>query len=111
MKSPPRFDKPLLTAVGILVLFGLIALSSASGIRGFNQYRDTYYFLKRQIFYGVIPGLIIGYIFWLKGYRYIERLAVPLLLLIILLLILVFVPRVGHSSGTFANRWVQFGAL
>ena len=41
-----------------LVLFGLIMLSSASGPTGYENFGDSYYFVKHQILFGLIPGLI-----------------------------------------------------
>ena len=43
------FDLPFLLITMGLVLFGLIMLSSASGPTGYENFGDSYYFVKHQI--------------------------------------------------------------
>jgi len=58
-------DYVLLGLFGILLIFGLIMLTSASSVIGYNRFGDTYFFIKRQVFYGVLPG-IVACIFFAK---------------------------------------------
>ena len=46
----------------VLVVFGLVMLMSASSDLGKANFGDSFYFLKHQILYGLIPGLI-GFFF------------------------------------------------
>ena len=74
------FDLPFLLIAGGLLLFGLIMLSSASGPVGYENFGDSYYFLKHQVLFGLVPG-IIGLIFFSKlPYQRLEKYAFPLLL-------------------------------
>ena len=49
-------DRTFLALVGGVLLLGLVLLASASGPTGFVKFHDTYYFLKHQIIFGLIPG-------------------------------------------------------
>ena len=85
-------DYRFLSALGVLLLFGLIMLSSASSAIAYATYQDTYHFVKRQILFGLIPGIVFGYLVYRRDYRTIERLVLPLFTLSVFLLALVFVP-------------------
>lgn len=96
----------LFLALGIM-LFGLVILTSASGPMGYERFGDTYYFLKHQIYSGVIPGLVLMYVFARIPYERYRKYAFPMLILSIALLALVFIPGIGRDYGTFAHSWVS----
>lgn len=99
----------LLTIVG-LTLFGFIMVASASSVVA-NQFRqDMYYFLKHQLVYGGIGGLIALLIGMLVPYGKWRWLALPGLLLSLVLLVLVFVPGLQVKSGE-AARWIALGPV
>ena len=50
-------DYSLLILIGVILLFGLVVLSSASGPLGYQKFGDNYYYVKHQLMYGVIPGM------------------------------------------------------
>ncbi len=107
IKSGKGPDYVFLAAVIILVVFGLIMLSSASSDLGKIKFNDSNYFLKRQLMYGVGLG-ILGFLTGLfVNYKKWQKLAVPLLGVSILALTLVFTP-LGFNAGG-ANRWINFG--
>ena len=102
-------DFIFLAAVVILVVFGLIMLSSASSDLGKIKFNDSNYYLKRQLMYGLSLG-ILGFLVGLfVHYRRWQKFAVPLLGISILLLALVFTP-LGFKAGG-ANRWLNFGPI
>jgi cell division protein FtsW (lipid II flippase) len=45
-----------------LIIFGLVVLSSASSPLGYTRFQDAYFFVKKQVFYGLIPGLLLAFI-------------------------------------------------
>jgi cell division protein FtsW len=93
----------------MLVLLGLVMLGSASANLGINRAGDSYYFLKHQLLYGLLPG-IIGLLICSKIYYGIyERLALPILIGSIGLLLLLFTP-LGVTSGG-ALRWLAIGPI
>jgi cell division protein FtsW len=103
-------DKPLLITVGLLLVFGLIMLSSASSVISYSKFGDSYHFLKHQIFFGVIPGLVLFWIFSKIDYHFWKKLALPALIFSIFLLVLVFVPAF-QIEGATARSWIKIGPI
>ncbi len=99
-------DMPFLVALGVLVIFGLLVLASASAPVSFQRFGESYYFLRHQIMFGLIPGLILFTIFSLIDYRVWKKFAPALLVFSIVLLVLVFIPGVGAEFGT-ARSWIH----
>jgi len=104
------FDKTFLWLVGGLTAFGIVMLMSASGPLGFQQFSDSFYFLKSQLVKGVIPGIFIFFVLTYLDYRKLRLLAAPALIATIVLLVLVYVPGIGlHIGGS--SRWVTLFGL
>ncbi len=102
-------DYLILLCVGLLVLFGIFILASASSNLGITQFGDAYYYLKHQVYYGLSLGLI-GFFVAAKLYYgvYSKRaVSVTLLLLTILFLLMVFTPLGLTTNG--ATRWLNLG--
>ncbi|HBK35048.1 cell division protein FtsW [Candidatus Uhrbacteria bacterium RIFOXYA2_FULL_40_9] len=104
------FDVPYLTITGVIVLFGLIMLASASAPGGYSDFGDSFYYVKHQLIFGFIPGIAglivmsrIPYTFW-------RRHAWNLLILSIVLLVLVFIPGLSAGIGT-AHSWISIGGV
>jgi cell division protein FtsW len=99
--SPSYF---ILVLVFVLTIVGLVALASASFELGKMQFNDSYYYLKHQIIYGLLLG-IIGFIFTSRFpyYKY-KKFAIWFFFASIILLLLVFTP-LGLKIGG-ARRWV-----
>ncbi len=102
-------DYKLLFAIVGLLLFGIIMLASASSVVGANRFDDSYFFVKRQLLFGVLPGLMLFYVFAKIDYHMLKRLAMPIYILSIIALMLVFIPGLGSSLGTGARSWIVFG--
>ncbi len=96
--------------IGGLAIFGLIMLSSASAPIGFQKFSDSYFYLKKQIFFGFLPG-IIGF-FFLSRYDYqkLKKFGLWFFLFSIFLLCLVFIPGLGAEYGT-ARSWLNVGGF
>ncbi len=104
-----RPDYIFIFCVAILVVFGLVMLSSASSDLGKIKFNDTYYYLKHQLLYGLSLG-VVGFLAGLFiNYRVWRKLAPIILLASLGLLILVFTP-LGFSHGG-ATRWIDIGPL
>lgn len=107
--SSKRADYVLLACFAAVLLFGLIMLASASSPFGYRKFGDSYFFIKRQLLYGVVPG-IIAFLFFAKyDYRKLFRFATPLAVFAMILLCLVFIPGIGASFNTGAHSWISFG--
>lgn len=103
-------DYTLLLVIAVVLVFGLLILSSATSVISFQEYGDSYYFLKRQLTHGLIPGLIFFLVAIRWPYQNWRKLAFWMLLISVGLLVLVLVPGVGVSYGG-ATRWLNFGGL
>lgn len=102
-------DYIVLLSTAILVIFGLIVLSSASSDLGKIKFGNSYYYLKHQIFNGLILGTI-GFIFCSKFYyQHYKKISVIILAAAVFGLILIFTP-LGISAGG-AVRWLKIGPL
>ncbi len=106
-----QFDSVFFGLVIGLTIFGLIILTSASGPSGYEEFGDSYYFLKHQLISGIIPGLAVMVAAMFTPYSWYRKIAFPLLLVSIGLLILVFIPGIGTDFGTFANSWVDISGF
>lgn len=100
--SPDYF---LIIIIFLLLAIGLLFLTSASQIMGYKNFRDPNYYLKHQIFYGLLPGLFFFFIFSLINYKFWRKVNILLLIFSILLLIAVFIPGLGIKYQ--ANRWIN----
>lgn len=105
--SPP--DYLLLGSFVVLTVFGLIMLSSASSDLGKVKFGDTYYYLRHQIYFGLLTGAVLFYLLSLVSYRALEKISFFLMLGGILLLVLVFTP-LGLTVGG-ATRWLHLGPV
>ncbi len=101
-------DRTLLVAVMSLLVFGLIMIASAGVVYSETRFGDSYYFFKRQLLFGVLPGFIVLYLLQKIDYHFWKKLAVPIFFVSVVFLLLVFVPGVG-SNIYGASRWIQLG--
>jgi cell division protein FtsW len=104
-----RYDPWLLGAALVLAMFGVVMVYSASAVYASARLGDGLWFFKRQAL-GAAAGLAALLLAMKLGYRRIEKLAVPLLLLSLVLLVLVLVPGLGVVAGG-ARRWLRVGSL
>ncbi len=104
------FDYTLLFIVGVLLLYGLAALYSASTVEAYNNTGDTAFYLKRQLLQGVGVGLV-GMIFFAKlNYRKLLNILPFILAGSLLALIIVKIPEFsGYHGG--ATRWLDLGPV
>ncbi len=101
-------DYLYLGSLAAVVLFGLVMLSSVSSAIAYNRFGDNYYYLKHQVFFGVLPGLAVFYVLSKIDYRLWRKLALLALVTAIGLLVAVFIPGIGFSYGG-ATRWIHVG--
>lgn len=101
----------LIVLLGVLIVFGLIALSSASSVISYQFYDgDSYYYLRHQMFYGVGLGLIAFYVMSKIDYHYWRKHAFTITVITLLLLFAVFVPGLGEEVNG-AKRWINIGGF
>lgn len=105
---PP--DYVLFFCFGLLLAAGLFILSSAGTAIGFEKFNDSYYFLKKQLLFGLLPGAALFLFFYKIDYRVWKKFIIPLLLASIALLIIVYIPGVGAEYGK-ARSWINIGNI
>jgi cell division protein FtsW len=104
-----RYDPVLLGAVLLLLSLGVVMVYSASAVYAGARLGDGLWFFKRQAL-GAGLGLVALLATLKLGYRRLEALAVPILLLALLLLVLLHFPGLGHAAGG-ARRWMRLGPI
>jgi cell division protein FtsW len=104
-----RPDYFLISAIGLLVIFGLVMLGSASSNLGKAKFGDAYYYLKHQLIYGLVLGVIGFAAGALVYYQRYKKFAFIMLIATITLLALVFTPLGVQAKG--AARWLAFGPV
>lgn len=109
-RTEKKADTTFMAIVFILLVFGLVMISSAGVVLSKVKFDDEYYFFKHQLFFGVIPGLLLLFVVQKINYNFWKKIAVPLFFISIVLLILVFIPGFGiRLQG--ASRWIRLGPL
>ena len=92
-----------------LVVFGLAMLASASSALGQLQFNDSYFYLKHQILYGILPGIVGFLAGYFIPYEKWKKAALPLLLVGIVFLGLVFTHLGAEVNST--SRWLRLGPI
>lgn len=105
-----KADPIILGVVIILLVFGLIMISSAGIAISKERFGDEYHLFRRQLFYGIIPGLICLFVVQKIHYTFWKKIAVPLFALAVLCLVLIFIPGFGLNLGG-ASRWLSLGPI
>lgn len=105
-RKPHDADRLLLGLLIGLSVFGLIVLLSASGPVSFQYYSDPLYFVRRQIFLGLLPGAVVFWLISRMDYRQLKPYAFPLLAITIVLLLVVFIPGLGSRIGG-SQSWIK----
>lgn len=105
-----HLDRTFLALLFGLTTLGLIMLASASWPLGFDRFGDGYYFLKHQMIFGLLPGVVGCLVAMRVPYQQLRRFAPHMLGLSIILLILVFIPGIGADFGT-SHSWISLGSF
>ncbi len=98
-------DKSLIIVILVVLVFGLISLSSASGAISYAKFNDVYYYAKHQLF-GLSIGLVAFWIFSYIDYHRLRKYALGFLIFSIILLLLVFIPGLTAEWGK-ARSWIK----
>ena len=102
------FDYSLLFIVLFLLGFGMVMIYSASSYSAFEEYKDTAYYLKKQLT-AVVIGLVLMIIVANIPYRFWEKFALFGYLVAASLIPLVLTPLGVKSHG--ARRWIKIPGL
>ena len=103
-------DRLFLLLFAILVIFGLVMLASASAPIGYAKFGDTYFFIKKQIMFGFLPGVFLFLLLGNIRYGLLQRFGGVIYLLSLIILSLVFIPGVGLVING-SRSWAQVFGL
>lgn len=103
-------DYLIIISFSILIILGLIVLTSASYFIACQKFDDCYFYLKHQLLYGLLPGLGAFLFLCFFNLRYLKKTSLFLLILAVVLLISVFIPGLGLAKGE-AQRWINIGGV
>lgn len=108
-KAGGRIDFTILLIVVILVLVGILAVSSASVVLSFDRFGNNFHYLKNQIIYAVL-GLFAMGVMAMIDYRVWRKLAYPMMVVTLVLLVAVLIPGIGRELGG-ARAWIYIGPI
>ncbi|MFC1687846.1 putative lipid II flippase FtsW [Patescibacteria group bacterium] len=101
-------DFTLIATIGIIVIFGIVMLMSASSVVSYERFGSSNYLVNHQILYGLLFGIVGLFAAFKIDYHRYRKLAFPLLAFTFLLLVAVFIPNIGYEFGG-AKRWISLG--
>ncbi len=90
-----------------LLLFGLLILTSASTVVGLSLFNDQYFFIKRQVLYGLLPGLVAAYILYKTPLMWWQKRAGLIMGISLALLVAVLIPGIGETYEKNARSWIN----
>ena len=99
----------LVSAAGLLLVFGLVMVLSASSVTAYAEYKSSYYYFVRQAMW-LAMGLPVFFLASRMPIRFFRWLAYPVLVGSFVLLLAVMVPGIGVTSNG-STRWVGAGSF
>jgi len=105
----PQLDRVMLILIGVIVLLGLVMVTSASITMAARDSGDPFAYLERQLVL-VLAGLCLAALTFAVPIARLEKLALPLLLLAGALLLAVLIPGLGHVVNG-SRRWLRIAGF
>ena len=100
----------LIGIVVILSLIGFVELTGVSITTSWREFGKPYHFLAHQIIYGLIPGIILGFLAFKTKFSTLKKIAFPFFVGMVLLTLLVFIPHLGPAIWG-SKRWIKLGPM
>jgi len=98
-------DKSLVISLGIILVFGLVMLSSASSVVSYAKFGNIYNYFSHQLLM-VVVSLVCMFIVSKIDYHLWRKYAGSFLIVSIVLLLLVFIPGIQATFGT-SRSWIN----
>ena len=105
-----KIDRATIVIIFILLSVGIVILASASTFLSQQNFGESYYYVKHQIFFGLILGLALFAVALKIKYSFWSKLALAAFAFNIILLIMVFLPPFGQTIRG-VQRWLSIGGL
>jgi cell division protein FtsW len=103
-----KIDFSILGPVLILLCLGLLIIFSISAATAEEKCGNTYCFVKHQLIFGLLPGLILAFLAYRSETSFLKKISLLLFVLNIALLAAVFAPNIGAVRGG-SRRWLTLG--
>lgn len=97
-----------MATVGLLILLGIIVIASVSTAISQQKFGYSTYYLFHHVVYGLLPGLLLGYLAFRIPLSLLKKWSPALLLFTLFLMVLVFLPGVGITLGG-SHSWINLG--
>ena len=98
-------DKSLVVSLGIILVFGLVMLSSASSVVSYAKFGNSYNYFLHQLL-AVAVSLVLMFVVSKIDYHFWRKYAGAFLIASVVLLILVFIPGIRANFGT-SRSWIN----
>ena len=109
-KARKKPDYILLGTCVILIALGVLILASVSAAVAPRKFDSTFYFLKHQLLFGLLPGIVLGLWAFKKDLTWFRKKASLLFFLNLILLLIVVFPKIIGSNNT-TLRWLNLGPI
>jgi len=110
LQSPKRPDYILLGVCIALMILGILILSSVSSSVSQQKFGTSFYFLRHQLIFGFLPGLIAGFVAFKTELSFLKKLAPFFLFISLILMVIVLFPKItGQTKATV--RWLDLGPV
>lgn len=103
-----HFNYYLFFLIVFLVAFSFLFLACLSSSASLQRFGTTNYYLIHQLLYGLLPGIVLGFLAYKISLSFLKKWAPILLILNLIVLSLVFLPGIG-SKFWGASRWISIG--
>ncbi len=108
-KSRSAPDIWLIVSILLILTIGLIMVYSASAVLSFNEFGDSFYYLKRQMLFALL-GVGAMFLTMNTDYWVWRKISKPGLLICFGLLVLVLIPGIGVVRGG-ARSWLGISSF
>lgn len=109
MADKKASDYKLFLIVLVLIGIGIIMIYSSSAMIAYENFGDSYYYLKKQLLWFLI-GIFFILITVNIDYHFWEKISKPLLVFGLILLGVVLIPRASKEIG-IARRWIEIAGF
>ena len=109
VRSNYSFDRPLLFAVLLLFIIGLLMVATTSIAISEQRFEQPFYYLFHQLIYAGLGIALAVLVLNMRSVLW-QKFAILLLLLSFVLLVLVLVPGIGHQVNG-SRRWLGLGSI
>lgn len=107
MRSQGQIDYQMGGLALALLIFGLLILTSASSVIGLHIFDDPYHFIKHQVLFGLIPGLLAAYFCYRIPTEWWRQNATVIMGISLIVLIAVLIPGIGATYEKNARSWIN----